>query len=244
MTIIEYQKKCYRDYKKSINYPEQYTYLYGNPIQPVVPVETAIGKVMVVGAYPSARFYTVDSVREVPLYDSDAPFSNETYFDGSRLRSNPSGQELNEVILEQIGVRREECWITDLVKVFLFNEDQVNRYKKLGKGNMVENRSLFMDYGKRSIDWLKEEIDLADPRVIILLGSEVIRTILDVSETEARKMMMGEMFDMEISWKAYNIMCLPHPKILMKKISKNPWPLKFEVSIAPQARKEIKKLLR
>ncbi|MBN1133256.1 MAG: hypothetical protein JXR52_06195 [Bacteroidales bacterium] len=244
MTISEYQKKCYREYKSSIGYPGQYTYLYGNPVNPVVPVETVVGRVMIVGAYPSARLYTVDGIRDLPLYDSDAPFSDEVYFDGCRVRSNPSGQELNEVILEPIGVERGECWITDLVKIALFKEEQVKKYKKLGKENIEENRSLFMEYGKKSLDWLREEIDLANPKVIILLGSEVIKTILDVSEKEARDMMIGEMFKKEISWKAFNIICLPHPKILMKKISKNPWPLKFEVSIAPMARKEIARLLR
>ena len=244
MTITEYQKKCYKEYKKSINYPEQNTYFYGNPVNTIVPVETAVGQVMIVGAYPSARYYSVNNNKDVPLFDNDAPFSSEMYYDGTRVRSTPSGQELNEVILDQIGIRREQCWITDLVKVFLFNEDHIKSYVKLGKTDSQENRSQFAEYGRKSMGWLKEEIDLANPRVIILLGSEVIKTVLGVTETEARDMMMGETFKSEISWKSSNIICLPHPKYLMKKISKNPWPLKFEVSIAPLARKELVNLLK
>jgi len=244
MTISEYQKKCYKEYKKSINYPEHYTYLYGNPINPVVPIETAVGQVMIVGAYPSARFYTVSNHKETPLFDNDSPFSGETYFDGSRVRSTPSGNELNEVILDHLEIRRDQCWITDLVKVFLFNEEHVKTYQKLGIADIKENRSMFIEYGKRSLDWLKEEIDMANPAVILLLGSEVIRSIFNVSETEAREMIMGEGFKRQIAWKETNFVCLPHPKFLMKKVSKNPWPLKYEVSIAPRAKKEIAGLLK
>ncbi|MBV5315251.1 MAG: hypothetical protein JZU47_18250 [Prolixibacteraceae bacterium] len=73
---------------------------------------------MIVGAYPSAKFYTINGVSDTPKADNDSPFSNESYFDGSRVRTIPSGKELNEVILEKIGVNRADCWITYLVKVF------------------------------------------------------------------------------------------------------------------------------
>jgi len=39
--ITDYQKDCFKNYKESITYPEHYTYLDGNPINPLVPVETA-----------------------------------------------------------------------------------------------------------------------------------------------------------------------------------------------------------
>ena len=243
MTISEYQKKCFKEYKASISYPEEYTYFFGNPINPIVPVETAVGKVMVVGAYPSARFYTVNSVQSTPLYDNDAPFSNETYYDGTRLRFTPSGEELNEVVLEKFGIKREQCWITDLVKVFLFNKDHVSRYQKLGKTDVVENRSHFEEYGRKSMKWLKEEIDIANPKLIILLGTEVIRSVLNISENEARKLLTGDVIQRDLTWKKSNILCLPHPKFLLKKLAKNPWPLKFEVGIAPKAKQEIEKLM-
>jgi uracil-DNA glycosylase len=243
MNIADYQKRCFKQYKWSINFPESNTYYYGNPINPIVPVETAIGQVMIVGAYPSARYFTVNDVQNVPLFDNDAPFSDETYYDGTRIRKTPSGQELNEATLEQIGLKREQCWITDLVKVFLFNEDHISKYTKLGKTDVEETRSRFMEFGKKSIAWLIEEIDIANPKVIILLGSEVIKSIFKVSEKEAREMMIGDMIQKEITWKTSNVICLPHPKFLMRKISKNPWPLKFQVSIAPKAKKEIAKIL-
>ena len=243
MTIKEYQKKCFKEYKADINYPENYTYFFGNPVNTIVPIETAVGQVMIVGAYPSARYFTVEAVQNTPLYDNDAPFSNETYYDGTSMRTTPSGEELNEVVLEQFGIKREQCWITDLVKVFLFNDDHISRYKKLGKTDIEENRSRFMEYAEKSMKWLKEEITLANPRVIILLGTEVIKTVLEVSENDARKLLTGEVIRKDLSWKTSNIICLPHPKFLLRKVAKNPWPLKFEVSIAPKARQEIARLL-
>lgn len=242
MTTSEYQQKCYKEYKESIGYPDSYTYLYGNPINPVVPVETALGKVMIVGPYPSARMYKVKNVAEVPLYDNVVLFSNDSYFDGSKVRRIPSGIELNEVILEKIGVRREECWITKLVKVFLFDEDNVKRYKKLGKTDVEANIGLFSEYAKKSISWIQEEIDIANPYVIILLGEEVISALLNITILQASKLLTGEVIKREISWKQSNVICLPHPGLIMKRILKNPWPLKFEVSIAPKAREEINRL--
>lgn len=88
--IQEYQQKCFSQYKKDIGYPEGYTYLYGNPINVLVPIETTKNKIMIVGAYPSAKFYTVGITIDVPLSDNDSPFSNESYFDGSRVRTIPS----------------------------------------------------------------------------------------------------------------------------------------------------------
>lgn len=55
--LSEYQRDCFRNYKKEIVYPDSYTYLYGNPINTLVPIETALNKFMIVGAYPSARFF-------------------------------------------------------------------------------------------------------------------------------------------------------------------------------------------
>ena len=119
MTVSEYQQNFYQNYKKDIKYPEQYKYFYGNPINVLVPIETTLNKVMIVGAYPSAKFFKVGKVLDTPLMDNDSPFSNESYYDGTRVRTIPSGKELNEVILNNIGVKREDCWITDLVKVFI-----------------------------------------------------------------------------------------------------------------------------
>ncbi|MCX6162037.1 MAG: hypothetical protein NTV87_12000 [Ignavibacteriae bacterium] len=65
MTVIEYQKYCFEEYKDEIGYPEYYKYLHGNPINVLVPIETALNKVMIVGIYPSAKFFKIDNVTDI-----------------------------------------------------------------------------------------------------------------------------------------------------------------------------------
>ena len=231
-------------YKEDIGYPEHYTFLYGNPINVLVPIETPEKKFMIVGAYPSAKFYTVKKAdggheTDVPLCDNDSPFSNESYFDGSRVRTIPSGKELNEVILKNIGVRREDCWITDLVKVFLFKQGHVERYNKLGRNDISENRSRFKEFAKKSIPWLLREIKLCSPKVVILLGAEVISVVFKTNEEEAKKKMDGSIYRIPFEELSINIICLPHPGILMKPSSRNPWPMRFKNEIAARAKSEI-----
>jgi len=151
MDIKEYQRDCFKNYKTDIGYPSYYTYLYGNPLNVLVPIETTQNMFMIVGAYPSAKFFTIDRTPDTPVADNNSPFSNEFYFDGSRVRTIPSGEELNNVILKKIDIEHNECWITDLVKVFLFKQGHIDRYKKLNKTDLVENRSKFDEYAQKSI---------------------------------------------------------------------------------------------
>ena len=236
MTITDYQKKCFSQYKSDIGYSANYKYFYGNPINVLVPVETPIKKVMIVGAYPSAKFFTVKGIADTPLYDNDSPFSNETYFDGSRTRTIPSGQELNEVILKNIGVEREDCWITDLVKVFLFKQGHIVRYIKLGKNDLTENRTMFNEFARRSISWLEEEIEIAKPYAVILLGLEVTSAICNTTDMESKKYFTGQYREIMIGAQPVNVIPLPHPGILMKRTEKNPWPSRFINEIAPVAK--------
>ncbi len=241
MTILQYQKKCAKEYKEQIKFKDENSYLYGNPVNTVVPLETAIGKIMVIGPLPSAKLYFVKEVPDVPLYDSNSPFSIEPYFDGSRVRSSFGGQELQEVIFETIGVEREQCWLTSLVKVFLFDEDHVKKYHRLGK-EIKENRSKFMEYANRSLQWIRQEIEIANPVAILLLGPEVVSSLLLVSEKEAMDYMTGEVIEKKIIWKNSNFICLPPPGVLLDRSARNPWPRKFAIKIGPTAMKEIQRL--
>ena len=242
MTIKKYQRECFYEYKQDIGFPKNYSYLFGNPINALVPIETAINKFMVIGAYPSAKFFTIDGISDIPVADNDSPFSNESYFDGSRVRTIPSGKELNEVILREIGIERDDCWITDLVKVFLFKQGHIDRYKKLGKHDLKENRSKYDEYAKKSIKWLMTEIEIANPKLIILLGIEVTKNIFNISSKKAKDNLNGELISYKINGIERNFVCLPHPGILMKDFDKNPWPKRFKNEIAPKVRKVINEL--
>lgn len=243
--IVEYQRKCFREYKSDIGYPEKYCYLYGNHINVLVPIETSLNRIMIVGAYPSAKFFTVNGISDTPLTDNDSPFSNESYFDGSRVRTIPSGKELNEVILSKIGIHREDCWITDLVKVFLFKNGHVKRYNKIKSDCIIkENRSEFNEYAKRSLKWLYEEIEICNPFLIILLGAEVTQAVFDLkSQIYSKEFLDGVAREKDILGIKRNFICLPHLGILMKTgVSKNFWPEKFDNEIAKRTKTEIDRI--
>ncbi len=241
MTTHQYQKKCAREYTDSIKFPKENSYLYGNPVGTVVPIETAIGKVMVIGPQPAARVYFVNDIPDVPLTDSTAPFSIEPYFDGSRVRSSYTGQEMSDIVLETLEIPRRHCWLTSLVKVFLFDDDHVKKYHRLGK-EIKANRSKYMDYANKSLKWIRQEIEIANPYAIILLGEQVISSLLLISEKQAREQMTGKVIEKKIIWKNSNFICLPPPGVLMDRSAKNPWPRKFALQIGPTALKELERL--
>ncbi len=241
MTIQQYQKKCSKEYLKSIKFPKENTYLYGNPVQAVLPIETAIGKIMIIGPQPAAKLYFVDDIPDVPLYDATAPFSIEPYHDGSRVRSSYTGQELSEVILETLEIPREKCWLTTLIKVFLFDEDHVKKYHRLGK-KIEANRKHYTEYALKSMPWIRQEIEIANPKAILLLGPQVISSLLLIPEKEAMDLITGEVVEKKIIWKNSNFICLPPPGVIMERSARNPWPRKFTLQIGPKAAAEIRRL--
>ncbi len=216
--IQNYQKRCWKQYKAAIGYPEKRTYLHGTPIKVQVPVDTGTGGLFIVGAYPTAQFNTIGSLRDVPVGDHLYPFSNESYFDGSSVRSVRSGAELEELYLRPLGVARSSCWITDLVKVFLFKEGHVDKYQALGAAKgLTEDRSKFIHYASHpgSSAFLAEELELAAPKVVVLLGSEVAGVLLGGGANGTRWLTEQEHV-LEMKDAQYRCFACPHPGILMR----------------------------
>lgn len=123
--IRQYQLRCYEQYASSVGLPEDYRYPTGNPIRPVVPVRTDCGGVMIIGAYPSARFESSPSLttgrrRLIPIADNLQPFGTEEYFDGTHVRRLESAAGLKEYLLDRLELPHVAYWVTDLVKVFLY----------------------------------------------------------------------------------------------------------------------------
>lgn len=218
-TIQEYQQYCWKQYKSDIGLPENYNYLYGNPVKVHVPVDVATGGLMIVGAYPTAQFNTINSINDVPVADHLYPFSNDTYFDGSRVRKVKSGEELEEFFLKKLEYPRCNCWITDLVKVFLFKEGHVAKYNQLGFPGFLANRNNFSELAssKKNLQYLYDEIELAQPKVILLLGEEVTSVVMNVSRAVANRLLQSECPDLSVNKKPYKIVASPHPGILMRQ---------------------------
>jgi len=59
--VLRFLQKCHQNYLPSIRkdipeFPAKYVYPDGNPVRPVMPVQIIQKKIMLVGAFPSARF--------------------------------------------------------------------------------------------------------------------------------------------------------------------------------------------
>ena len=160
MTEIQrLQKRIYREYAKNLKLNPKAKYIHGTPLRPVVPLDTGKGGLFILGAYPSARFALIDRVSDVPVADNLGPFESERWFDGARVRKQPSARELEDLFLSPLSVQRHKCWITDLVKVFLFKKGHIRRYEELKavapRGYVRES---FYELGEQSISWLKKEL--------------------------------------------------------------------------------------
>jgi uracil-DNA glycosylase len=214
--IKEYQKSCWNTYKSDVKIDPDSRYLYGNPLKVHVPVDTATNGLMIIGAYPTAHFNTIGKYKDVPVEDHLYPFSNEIYFDGSRIRTVDSGRELQELVIEPLGLSREDCWITDLVKVFLFKAGHIKKYESLGNHKVKESRSRFMAYAKNSLEFIHEEIELANPKIILTLGQEVASVFFKVSKNDALKLLSSGINTMTIKNTDRFAIALPHPGILMR----------------------------
>jgi uracil-DNA glycosylase len=209
--VLRYQQECFATYSAKVGLPPNYSYLDGNPVRPLVPVETFQKSLMIVGAYPSARFESRKR-RLVPIGDNLGPFQPELYFDGIRVRKQESAYGLEKYILNPLSIRREKCWITDLVKVFLFKPEHIANYVAIGfKPAFRATRSLFVDYAKKSLSFLAEEVALAEPILLITLGEEVARVIANDFETPAEQLLTGTPHEIPVGRKTWQVAHVAHP---------------------------------
>jgi len=244
--VQDFQRRLYASYTRDLSLPPTYKYIYGNPVHPVVPLDTAQGGVCIIGAYPSAQFTTIGAERDVPVGDNCGPFSTECYFDGSRVRTVASGDELEKAYLCPLGLLRKQCWITDLVRVFLFKEGHLAKYRRLGCAwPERETRSQFECFAHQGMHWLEEELALAQPRLVITLGAEVAGILRRVKGQKKRNDLLGgDLKECQLGAESYPVIHLAHPGIVMRPASeRNPWPrLHREIHI-PVARETVERLV-
>jgi hypothetical protein len=216
-TIRTYQQKCHAQYAGAIGLPEKYTYPDGNPIRPLPPVQTAVNGLMIVGAYPSARFESRPSREEpsrrrlIPVADNLQPFGHEQYFDGVRVRTLTSADTLAEYVLSPLSLTLGQCWVTDLVKVFLYKPSHVDSCGAVKPDfDVPELRSQFYTLGRQSLSWLKEECEIGDPRLIVTLGQEVAQVIYGRRSAPADELLRNEI-TRPVELDERPMIHLPHP---------------------------------
>lgn len=209
------------EYPASIGLAPDARYISGAPLRPVVPLDvgTEAGTdVFIVGAYPSARFGVVGGEQDVPMADNLGPFEPERYYDGARVRVQDSAAELDEHYLKPLGVTRGQCWITDLVKVFLFKAGHRRRYSAAqANAPAGYEREAFEDLGRKSLPWIERELKLARPKLVITLGREVAGVVTGVDGDEARNSLLGgEVRPVRFGSVEIDTAHLPHPGVLMR----------------------------
>lgn len=245
--IQEFQKALYSDYLIDLKeiLPENYKYFTGISVNPVVPLDIGRNGVMIIGAYPSAHFVTINGITDVPFSDNFYPFPNYKYFDRSRTRIIKSGVELETEYLSPLKLTREKCWITNLVRVFLFKKGHIKKYRDIDCAwPERETRSLFYDLSKAGSHWLDKELELVSPKLIITLGREVAGYFHDIKNPEKQNgLLTGEITEVEIEAKTYPAIHFAHPGIIMRAESeRNKWPKCHRECHIPKARKIIKNL--
>jgi hypothetical protein len=216
-TILQYQQKIFNQYSESIHLPQPYTYPNGNPIRPITPLQTKTNGLMIIGAYPSTRFEyrkAVDGTakyRLVPIGYNLKPIANEEYFDGLRVRKLKSGVGLKKYLLDPLQLTFTDCWITDLVKVFLYKPKHKKSIHAVHpEFDIPILRNQFYKLGEKSLEWIKEEIELCKPKVIVTLGFEVAQ-VVSGDKNAKPDILLKSKIDYPINLNGVPTIYAPHP---------------------------------
>ena len=231
-SVGQLRKAIYGTYAEAIGLDPDAYYIHGTPLRPVVPLDAARGGVFIIGAYPSARFWQIDGIRDVPVADNLGPFESERWFDGTRVREQPSAHELDTLYLQPLALHRRDCWTTNLVKVFLFKQEHRTKYAELGSSVPVGySRQRFHELGKRSVPFLEQELRLAKPRFVVTLGREVAGVLNGVrSPPRQSALLVPTVSEIQIGEVTLPGMHCAHPGILMR----NPtWRERHELKFIP-----------
>lgn len=234
--ISKLQKLIVEDYAADLGLDSSPAYISGAPLRPLPPLDVGTHSVMIVGAYPSARFGVVSGLRDVPVGDNMGPFEPERYFDGQRVRTQASADELRDLFFTPLGLDRAECWVTDIVKVFLFKEGHRKKYATLGAASPAGyDREAFERLAVASLPWLEREVEVAAPKLLVTLGSEIAGLLRSVQGQQRRnQLLMGDTTELQLATHTVCAVHLAHPGILMRTgdPERNRWPVEHQKHLA------------
>ncbi len=244
LAIQNFQQRLYARYKNSLTLPPTYNYIHGNPVQTAVPLHTTRRSVCIIAPSPPARLAAIGSEQDVPVADDDSPCIPVPYFDGRRVRSLSS--KLVEYYLAPLGLECRQCWLTYLVRLFLFKDEHLARYRRLGcLWPERETRSQFETLARQGWSWLEEELALARPRLVITLGAEVAGVLQDVRGLEAsRALLGGQVQDLWLGETVYPVIHLAGPELVTEPAREdNPWSRLHREEHLPAVRKIVARLV-
>lgn len=213
--ILQFQKDCFANYLDDIRefIPDPYVYPDGNPIRPVLPVKTTQNAIMIIGAFPSARFERRNGML-IPVGDNLSPFGYEEYFDGAEVRTQASRDSLNENYFKKLNINVENIWLTDIVKVYLYPEKHLRNCEIINPNyKFINTHKLFKNIAKASKEWIFKEINICNPKLIITLGEIPARVISGDENVNSHELLNGEVRIINLE-KEYKIAHLGHPEII------------------------------
>lgn len=221
--VLQFQKDCFANYVSDIRkqvpeIPNPYVYPDGNPIRPVVPVKTIQNSIMLIGAFPSARFERRNKML-IPVGDNLSPFGQEEYFDGAEVRRQASRDSLDKNYFTQLGVDADKIWITDIVKVYLYPDKHIKNCEVIAPHiSFVNTHKLFSKMTTASMNWMRREISVCNPTLIITLGEVAAKAISGDTKTPNEILLNGEVRPLKLD-KEYKVAHLGHPEI--RRINKS-----------------------
>jgi len=221
--VAQFKRECHSNYlsdlRKAIpSFPRRYVYPDGNPIRPVLPVQKSTQKIMIVGAFPSARFERREG-KLIPVADNLSPFGPEEYFDGREVRIQESAAALRRGYLDPLGLDAEDLWITDIVKVYLYPKKHIVNCRALFPSKrFLDTHRLFPKLAQASRPWLIREIQACNPRLVITLGEVCARVIAVDQKSGSRKMLDGHLHEF-IGDRRIKVIHLAHPEIRRRNTS-------------------------
>lgn len=167
---------------------------------------------MVIGAFPSARFARINQLL-IPIADNLSPFGEEKYFDGREIRFQASRESLNKNYFPQLGIEQDKLWLTDLVKIYLYQEKHIKNCKIIAPEiEFINTHKMFFEIAKASRPWILKEIELCNPSLIITLGEITARVISSELNLETKRLLSGNIYQITLD-KNYRIAHLAHPEI-------------------------------
>ena len=100
-----------------------------------------------------------------------------------------------------------------MVKVYLFPDKHIVNCKVISPHlTFIDTHKLFAKIATASMDWMKKEIYVCEPKLIITLGEVAARTISNDWKTNNKELLNGEVRTAHLD-KDYNIAHLGHPEI-------------------------------
>jgi hypothetical protein len=109
----------------------------------------------------------------VPIADVFAPMQDANYFDGYKVRNVAAGVFFQQYYLQPVGVDvHTQVWLTNMIKCFLFHEDNAASYQALGWTDVrvEQSYSELLPVGKVCSQWINEEVQVCDPKLVLTVG--------------------------------------------------------------------------